>query len=233
MSSELAKQKTDLFGLGTTGKNGGLVAIERGQGNFTDYKLPEGVISCNKIIPVQVQQIMQAQFKSVGLDFDCTKLALNKDNRQALAELRQTVDLIKNNAAILPALAKELKAAMKAATKQAEFNADMVKESLKQQHKIDSAQADILMALAGYQSKSQKLAAKLERKLQKLQAVQKAQQNHYNATHGKELESIDANWELITSVKLEKIEANKRVGEQQTKRQKNNIAWREQAGVKQ
>lgn len=229
----ITMKKADLFGVGASGATGGgIVAIGRNSGSITDYKLPTGVIAANQVIPAPVTAIIQQQFASVGLKFDVNKLALNKDNRAALQELRVTVDLIKNNAKILPALAKELKAAMSAATKQAEFNADLVKHSLKEQHNIDNVQADILLAMAGYTSKSQKLAAKLERKMEKIQRIQQAQTKHYNASHGKELEAIDANWDLLTSIETDRINTNNATKIAQADRKKANIAWLGGAGVK-
>ncbi|MCP6758782.1 MAG: hypothetical protein NHB32_08430 [Fischerella sp. CENA71] len=202
-----------------------LFAIDGNKGSLSDYQLPKNVVSCQSIIPAPVQQILATQFKSVGLNFDITKLALNKDNRQLLKELKTTIDLITNNAKLLPQFAAELKKAMKAATKMAEFNADVVKASLKEQHKIDSAQADILLALAGYVHKRDRLALKLERKLQKLARVHAAQARHYDTTYGKEAELLDAQFDFVTDAALAATETKRLTAQASRDRKVKNQQW--------
>lgn len=203
-------------------------AIDGGKGTSSDlsnYKLPTGVISVKSMIPEPVQKIISTQFQSVGLNFDVNALALNKDNRGALKDLRMVVDMIQNNAKLLPSFATELKKAMKAATKMAEFNADIVKSSLKEQHKIDEAQADILLALAGYRSKSNKLAMKLELKVKRMQKVDEARARMHQGVFGEEVQLIDAQFEQVKALKLNQLQAQKTKDARRHERKINNQNW--------
>lgn len=202
-----------------------LFSIQGNQGSLTQYKLPQGIISVENLIPAPVQAMIAAQLKSVGLNFDISKLALNKDNRELLKELKATVDLISNNAKLLPQFAVELKRAMKAATKMAEFNADLVKAALKEQANIDSAQVDILLALTGYQSKRNKLEMKLERRQKMLAHVQQARSRYYETTWGKEAQYIDAVWNDVTEVAIAQIDSRKEIATKDKERKLANQTW--------
>lgn len=164
-----------------------LFSIDGNAGSLSQYKLPAGVVSVDAMLPDPVKAVLAAQFKAVGLNFDVSKLALNKDNRQVLEELRTTVTLIKNNTKLLPAIAGILKQAMQAATAKAQFNADIAKAALLEQAKIDSAQADILLALMGYRSKRDRVEMKLQRRQQLQQRIQQARSKYYETTWGKKL----------------------------------------------
>jgi hypothetical protein len=188
--------KSNVFSI-DTGSKGGKLA---------DYKMPNGIVSVGAMIPASVQAMMSTQFKSVGLNFDISKLAMTKDNRQALQELKLVVDMIRNNASLLPAFAAELKKAMSAAKKMADFNADMVKSALKTQHHIDEKQSEILLALCGYQSKTNTLKLKLERKVALILKTEAAKANFLNSSYGKQQELVDCQFEELLNVKLNQLQ---------------------------
>lgn len=198
--SNLKAQKAELFAIDSGVKNG---QLQQG------YKLPKNMVTVQSVIPAPIQSMMATQFKSVGLNFDVSKIALNKDNRQSLKNLRETVELIQNNSKLLPEIATCLKKAMKAATKQAKFNADIAKSAMKEQLKIDNAHADVLLGLMGYTEGRNKIQARLERKKLQMEKRHEARTRYYDTTWGKEAQTIDAIWANVTDVALEKHETKK------------------------
>ena len=206
-------------------RNSGIFSIEGNKGGLSEYKLPDGIISAESIIPASISEIMKSQFKAVGLDFDVSKLALNKDNRQNLVTLRKRVEMITNNAKLLPMFAVELKKALKAGVKLARFKADMVKSALDSQIKIDQAHVDILLAMAGYQSKRNKLQMKLERRLNAIAKQNQARARYYETTWGKEAQMIDANWEATTELALNQMENKKEASEKNKQRRLESQNW--------
>lgn len=215
--STLAQQKAAIF------------SIEGNKGGLSQYKMPEGIVSAEGIIPEPIKAIMQTQFKAVGLNFDVSKLALNKDNRQALVDLRKSVDLITNNTKLLPMFAVELKKALKAGVKLAQFKADMVKAALDSQIKIDQAHVDVLLAMAGYQSKRNKLQMKLERRMNALAKQDAARARYYDTTWGKEAQLIDASWENITEMALNDLDSKKEASDKRKQRAIDNQNWLREA----
>lgn len=217
--SEIQKaNKPQLFSV-TGGFSGG--QLHRG------YSLPKGVVSASSIIPAPIQAMIQSQFASVGLNFDISKLALNKDNRETVRQLMDTVELIQNNADMLPKIAGCLKKAMKAATKQAKFNADIAKSALTEQLKIDKAQADVLMALMGYNQGRSKIEAKLERKYQQQQEISAAQSRYYDESWGREKQLIEAKRGYLTDVAMKRFETREKQEKANADRQVRREQWKQ------
>jgi hypothetical protein len=191
------------------------------------YSLPKGIVTASSIIPSPVQAIISSQFANVGLNFDISKLALNKDNRETVRQLMDTVELIQNNADMLPKIAGCLKKAMKAATKQAKFNADIAKSALIEQLKIDKAQADVLMALMGYNQGRSKIEAKLERKFQQQQRITEAQTAYDNESWGAQNRLIKAKYDFFTDVALKRVETREKQEKANADRQVRREQWKQ------
>lgn len=202
-----------------------LFKVENAEGGLSKYQLPSNVVSAQEFIPQPVQAILKAQFEAVGLKFDISKLALNKDNRQTLVDLRTQVTLIQNNAKLLPMFARELKKAIDAGVKMAQFKADMVDHALKAQIKIDQAHVDTLLAFAGYESKRNRLQMKLQKRLNSLAKQEQAAQRYYNTTWGREAQAIDAHWDDITEIALGNIETSQQASSKSKERAKANQEW--------
>lgn len=218
--SNLKVQKAELFAI-----DGGVKGGQLQQG----YKLPKGMVTVQSVIPAPIQSMIATQFKSVGLNFDVSKLALNKDNRQSLKNLRETVELIQNNSKLLPEIASCLKKAMKAATKQAKFNADIAKSAMKEQLKIDNAHADVLLGLMGYTEGRNKIQARLERKQKAMERTQQARERFYDTTWGKQAQVIDAKWQNMTDMVLEQEETKKKKSDAVKKRKIDSEKWLQDA----
>lgn len=183
-------------------------SIGGNKGSLSQYQLPNGIVSVDSIIPPQAQAILEAQFKSLGLPFDISGLAIKAgaDNRQALKQMEETVEMLFRNAELLPRWVATIKKALKVATKSAKAQAEIVKASLKEQHQIDEAHADMLLALMGYNKKHNTIALKLQRKAQQQEAIMNAQARYYETTWGKEAQLIDAQYQFLTDVALQKTE---------------------------
>lgn len=220
MSSSLKRQTAELFAIDGGVKNG---SLQQG------YKLPKGMLTVQSVIPPQAQAMIKAQFQSVGLNFDISQLALNKDNRKSLDNLRETVDLIQNNAKLLPEIASLLKKTMKAATKQAKFNADVAKAAMKEQLKIDNAHADVLLGMMGYNQGRNKIQARLERKAKQMQKVEEARARFYDTTWGKKAQVIDAHWANLEDIALEQAETKRIKSEKSKQRKIKNENWQQDA----
>ena len=202
-------------------------SISGNKGSLSQYKLPDGIISVDSIIPPQAQAILEAQFKSLGLPFDISGLAIKAgaDNRAALKQMEETVELLANNAALLPRWVAVIKKALKVATKSAQAQAQVIKASLKEQANIDEAHADMLLALMGYNKKRNSLQLKLERKVKQQEAITQAQATYYEKSWGAAKQRIDAQYEFLTDVALEKETTKTKQMEASKIKQLNREEW--------
>lgn len=205
------------------------VNLPNNSASIDNYKLPEGVVSVKSMIPGEVQAILKTQFESVGLSFDINSLCLSNANlADVLKQIRQTVDLIKKNASLLPDLRRELVSAMKAAKKHSDFNAKLVKDSLKIQHEIDENQADILLALTGYKNKSTTLDIKLEYKQSLIEKRHEAKRKLAGDNYSRSAEFIETSFNLVQQVQLEKQNTRVAKAEQKANREIDNEKWKQE-----
>ncbi len=177
------------------------------------YKLPDNICTVQSVIPPQVSAILKSQFASAGINFDLNGLVLAKDNKQAIKQLVETIDLIKDSQSLLPQLKSAILSGIKAASNQSKFNKDIALQCLESQADIDRNQADVLLALAGYANKKNNTELRLEYGIKRLEARAIASAKRYEMTFGKEAEFIDASYVSLAEIAIKNMDVAKRKNE--------------------
>jgi hypothetical protein len=157
-------------------------------------------VDAKTFIPPAIQGKLTALGTKYGLNFDLANIGLDGKMAENVKAIRTIAEMVEGDSQLLSEMFKQIKHLMRAEIKLAQFHKLVVKESLKQQKKLDKHTADIFLAMAGYQAKATKLEHRTNLRSQLKEKRTKAYTDYYtNSVYGDESKLIDVEYEVLES----------------------------------
>lgn len=157
-------------------------------------------VDAKTFIPPAIQGKLTALGQKYGLTFELANIGLDGKMAENIKSIRTIADMVEGDSKLLGEMFKQIKRLMNAEIKLAQFHKLVVKQSIKQQQKLDKHTADIFLAMAGYQAKSTKLEHRTNLRNQLKEKRTQAYTNYYtDSVYGDESKLIDVEFELLES----------------------------------